>query len=238
MARAPDDDSFFNRWSQRKRAARADLPTPVQSEDADAEDSREDASGEKPPAVPRAITEEELAALPPVEELTPQSDLRPFLRPGVPEALKNAARRRMWSLTPAIRDHADPAVDYAWDWNTPGGVPGDGVAPLREVARRMLDDLRATDRTAEKTVSPATDADKASASVGGADQPAPEGPHGAAAPGNAPPDETAHKEARLQDQTERRTSNDAARPADVSDDSGRESGPPQRPARHGGALPQ
>lgn len=60
--------------------------------------------------------------LPPLESLGPGSDLRPFLRPGVPAALRGAALRRVWSTDPAIRDYIGPA-DYAWDWNTPGGVP-------------------------------------------------------------------------------------------------------------------
>ena len=84
------------------------------------------------------ITAEELAALPPVSELTAASDLRPFLRIGVPAALKNAAMRRMWLLNPVIRDHADCAVDYAWDWNTPGGVPGSGGRLSAESTRRLM----------------------------------------------------------------------------------------------------
>lgn len=84
------------------------------------------------------ITAEELAALPPVSELTAASDLRPFLRIGVPAALKNAAMRRMWLLNPVIRDHADCAVDYAWDWNTPGGVPGSGGRLSADSTRRLM----------------------------------------------------------------------------------------------------
>jgi hypothetical protein len=63
------------------------------------------------------------------------------LRAGVPRQLRNAAMRRMWMLTPAIRDYSDPAVDYAWDWNTPGGVPGDGIGPSPEKAASMLREL-------------------------------------------------------------------------------------------------
>jgi hypothetical protein len=48
----------------------------------------------------------------------------------VPQILRNAAMRRMWVLDPAIRDYVDPALDYAYDWNIPGGVPGNG--PLAE----------------------------------------------------------------------------------------------------------
>lgn len=110
---------FLERWAGRKAEARK----------AEVEPSEAEAEPAEPPAQPAAaepISEEELAALPPVETLGVGDDIRAFLRPGVPAALKNAALRRMWMLTPAIRDHKDIAVDYAWDWNTPGGVPGDG----------------------------------------------------------------------------------------------------------------
>ena len=98
----------------------------------------------RPEDVPSAapeLTEDELAALPAIDDLTPQSDIRVFMRAGVPKSLRNAALRKMWLITPAIRDHVDPAVDYAWDWNTPGGVPGDGIAPSPERAAQMLRDL-------------------------------------------------------------------------------------------------
>ena len=125
---------FLDRWAARKAAAR-------KSEDAATADAEPDSAppaaadppGAHPPAPPEPISDDELAALPPVETLGADSDIRAFLRPGVPAALKNAALRRMWMLTPAIRDHKDIAVDYAWDWNTPGGVPGDGgrIDPAR-----------------------------------------------------------------------------------------------------------
>ncbi|MFL5218102.1 MAG: DUF3306 domain-containing protein, partial [Microvirga sp.] len=73
------------------------------------------------------LTPEELAALPKVEEITAASDISGFLRRGVPDALRNAALRRMWTLDPAIRDFVGEARDYAYDWNTPGGVPGAGA---------------------------------------------------------------------------------------------------------------
>jgi hypothetical protein len=106
---------FLSRWSRRKLDARAPperAPEP-QPDPAPA------------PAEPD-LTPEEIAALPKPDELTPESDLTVFFRKGVPELLRNAALRRMWSLDPAIRDHAGDARDYAYDWNVPGGVPGNG----------------------------------------------------------------------------------------------------------------
>jgi hypothetical protein len=64
--------------------------------------------------------------LPRIEDLTPETDLAPFLRNGVPSGLRNAALRRMWALDPTIRDGVGDALDYAYDWNVAGGVPGSG----------------------------------------------------------------------------------------------------------------
>jgi hypothetical protein len=128
-------DTFLSRWSRRKRQAE---PDPAAQPPAEAESATPPEPA--PPAEP-VLSDEDLAALPRIEDLTPNTDIRAFLRPGVPAALKNAAMRRMWLLTPAIRDYRDPAVDYAWDWNTPGGVPGDGCAPSADSAARMLRDL-------------------------------------------------------------------------------------------------
>lgn len=117
-------DGILARWSRRKRAVReaealpreettapvveaAHVPEPVNPEEADA-------------------LAEAIARLPRLEDLTAQTDLTPFLRAGIPAALRNAALRRMWSVDPGIRDFVSEAREYAYDWNTPGGVPGLG----------------------------------------------------------------------------------------------------------------
>lgn len=131
-----DGDGFLARWSRRKReAARAEAAPPP------AEPAPEAPIDGPQADEPDLLSAEDLAALPHVDDLTESSDLAPFLRRGVPIDLKNAALRKIWMLTPAIRDYRDPAVDYAWDWNTPGGVPGDGCAPSAEATARMLRDL-------------------------------------------------------------------------------------------------
>ncbi|WP_342148715.1 DUF3306 domain-containing protein [Methylorubrum sp. SB2] len=76
--------------------------------------------------------------LPSLDTLTPDTDLTPFLRSGVPAALRNAALRRMWSLDPSIRDFVSEAREYAYDWNTPGGVPGMGPLLPGDDVKAML----------------------------------------------------------------------------------------------------
>ena len=134
------DKSFLARWSQRKQEARQPEPRQLEpKQDAPVADKVE-------PAVPTTAEHEEpefdLSALPKLEELTSTSDITAFLRKGVPEHLRNAALRKAWALDPAIRNYVNPALDYAYDWNTPGGVPGSselgaGVDVARLVSQIM-----------------------------------------------------------------------------------------------------
>jgi hypothetical protein len=127
--RAGDGDGFLSRWSRRKRGA-----------DAPRDPAPEAAPGPLGADAPPTPEEEAeaVAALPPLESITATTDLGPWLRRGVPAALKNLALRRMWSLDPAIRDYRDLAVDYAWDWNAPGGLPGGGGVAGTEGVARLL----------------------------------------------------------------------------------------------------
>lgn len=124
-----DDKGFLSRWSQRKQKAKQpERDAPV----ADAE----------APSAPTAESESEpefdLSSLPKLEDLTETTDITVFLRKGVPESLRNAALRKSWALDPAIRNYVNPALDYAYDWNTPGGVPGNGeIGPGVDIARMV-----------------------------------------------------------------------------------------------------
>jgi hypothetical protein len=120
---------FLARWSRRKLAPEPEAASPpavpeaLPGAPADAE-AQTDVALPRPPAacpIPGG-PEIDLASLPPLESLTVASDVTPFLRAGVPSALRNAALRRMWSLDPSIRDFIN-CVDYQWDFNTPGGLP-------------------------------------------------------------------------------------------------------------------
>jgi hypothetical protein len=124
-------EDFLSRWSRRKdEARRAGRGTTPQSDEAmrdKPETTQLRADDPKTRAAEPALTPEEIAALPKLNELTADTDITVFLRRGVPEGLRNAALRRMWMLDPAIRDFVGHARDYAYDWNTPGGVPGSGT---------------------------------------------------------------------------------------------------------------
>jgi hypothetical protein len=150
------DKSFLARWSQRKRQAEPpDRETPL----ADA----------KVPPAPSAEADPEpefdLSSLPRLEDVTETTDITAFLRKGVPEQLRNAALRKSWALDPAIRNYVNPALEYAYDWNKPGGVPGNseigaGVDVARLVSRIMDGDESTQEAlpSAEPGKEPASDA--------------------------------------------------------------------------------
>ncbi|HUF45308.1 MAG TPA: DUF3306 domain-containing protein [Aestuariivirgaceae bacterium] len=132
---------FLERWSRRKLAeGRLDETEPAPHDD-DLVPAAAEATPVSDEPAEETLDEAELAQLPPIEAITVKTDLAPFLRKGVPQALKNAAMRKMWMLDPAIRDHKDFAVDYAWDWNTPGGVPGNAGSISGKSLARMLESL-------------------------------------------------------------------------------------------------
>ncbi len=139
-------EDFLSRWSRRKDAARrADRSTARSDEAATITPAARQPQADDPETTrgaEPALTPEEIAALPKIDELTPDSDIKGFLRRGVPEGLRKAALRKMWTLDPAIRDFVGHARDYDYDWNTPGGAPGHRpLAPGDDVAamvRRIL----------------------------------------------------------------------------------------------------
>jgi len=120
--------SFLSRWSQRKQEAK--------QPDRDAAPHVDAPSA--PAAESKAEPEFDLSSLPKLEDLTATTDVTAFLRKGVPESLRNAALRKAWALDPAIRNYVNPALDYAYDWNTPGGVPGSSeIGASTDIARMV-----------------------------------------------------------------------------------------------------
>ena len=80
-------------------------------------------------------------------------------------ALRNAALRNAWLVDPAIRDYVDCALDYAYDWNIPGGVPGNGPLPGIQTAEALLKTLFST-AEAPQTEAPAVGGEAGSESQG------------------------------------------------------------------------
>ncbi|HEY8336070.1 MAG TPA: DUF3306 domain-containing protein [Tardiphaga sp.] len=157
----PDQDkSFLARWAQRKSEARQPAP------DAAVADTVADV-----PAAADAEPEFDPASLPNLEEMTSATDITGFLRKGVPEQLRNAALRKSWALDPAIRNYVSPALEYAYDWNTPGGVPGNGdIAVGTDIAKMVLQIMGSGETTAEAAPPPDIPDEGVPASADVADQ--------------------------------------------------------------------
>ena len=147
-------NNFLSRWSRRKLQASA---PPVEDCGPEGQTPEREERALREPGEPpltqavegdSEITPVELAALPAPEELTAASDITRFLRKGVPAALRNRALRRMWVIDPAVRDFVGDARDYAWDWNTPGGVPLSRPLPSTMDVEKMVQNIFDTDSEA------------------------------------------------------------------------------------------
>jgi hypothetical protein len=162
------DENFLTRWSRRKQRVEAaeeprravPPPSPATGEGDYAKHGGGGECGapvidDRPPPPPSAVTlprctgeesdapaAETQEPLPRVEDLTSASDLSAFLRGNVPEALKRAALRRMWSLDPAIRDFVGLS-ENAWDFNDPASIPGFAAATTGSPVAELIAQLKA-----------------------------------------------------------------------------------------------
>jgi hypothetical protein len=201
-----EPENFLDRWSRRKQQA-ADEPAPVKAE----------ATAAIPPPGAKETAEPvfDPASLPSLDSITADTDIRAFLKPGVPSALKHAALRRAWSVDPQIRDFIG-LVENGWNWNDPVGVPGFGPMPEGEDIGRLLAQAMGT-----LPAEPAAAREVTVAQVNSTppqEQPAPKQEFADIDNGSIPHNET------------------VAAPQKSSD--GDENVPLVRPGGHGGALPK
>ena len=211
------DDTFLSRWSKRKREA---LTQPADEAGAPMGEGKE---GRQTQADEGEDQPFDLSLLPDLETLTGESDIQSFLHKAVPDALRNAALRKVWALDPLVRNYVGEALDYAYDWNTPGGIPGFGEILSDEQSVAFVRNLLAGPETNENVIEHAQQ--DAAAQQGGATpspalQQADEGQNAASRQDN---EVTVNAEFIETDEKF------SAQPAAAAQ--------PQRKARHGGALP-
>src|ERR1700692_1713921 len=143
-----EDKGFLARWSQRKREAKQQEPeAPVAHADVPP----------KPVAESDAAQQFDLSSLPKLEDVTEATDITGFLRKGVPEHLRNAALRKSWALDSAIRNYVNPALEYAYDWNTPGGVPGSSEIGAGMDVARLVSQIMGPGESPTEVSAPARD---------------------------------------------------------------------------------
>jgi hypothetical protein len=211
-----DPEKFIDRWSRRKRKA-ADEHAPVEAKDAalvSPPSTETDPSAAEAPFDP--------ASLPPIESIGAESDIRAFLRPGVPPDLSRAALRRAWSADPAIRDFIG-LVENGWDFNNPDAMPGFGPISAGDVAK-LLAQVIGAPQPAEPAAQQSTHTN---------DKPEPTSADLTQQP---PQDRSASaQDAAAADQTPMQRSDDIAT-QNNSDE--KDSTPRARHRGHGGALPK
>jgi Protein of unknown function (DUF3306) len=114
-----DERNLLSRWSERKAAVRRGEVPPEPADEAktpppDAQTAAiepdQNLSAESAPA------DEDMPALPSIEELDFSSDYTVFLNAKVPEALRRAALRKLWASDPVLAN-LDGLNDYDEDYN-------------------------------------------------------------------------------------------------------------------------
>ncbi|PGH54338.1 hypothetical protein CRT60_31560 [Azospirillum palustre] len=158
-------EAFLSRWSRLKRTAVKPEPAPPELPPAVAPQVEEAAElpvvvaedGPAGTAQPEAEADDPLKDLPPIEELTGESDFTPFLRAEVPEDLHRQALRKLWTSDP-IYANDDGLKDYADDYASlfTGEVP---VKTLYRVGKGFLDMLDEEAEGAESPALPVADID-------------------------------------------------------------------------------
>lgn len=122
------DENFLARWSRVKSQTTREQAKP---DNTTAPSTGEGTGG---PVQPDAAESFDISTLPPVESITAATDIRDFLRAGVPAELTKAALRQVWTSDPAIRDFVGIAENQ-WDFTDPTAIPGFGpMAPADDVA--------------------------------------------------------------------------------------------------------
>ncbi|MBR1131168.1 DUF3306 domain-containing protein [Bradyrhizobium iriomotense] len=118
------EDKFLARWSRLKQEAKATAAQP----DPAMHDNLQPAP---PPATEDDDVAFDLSSLPSIDSITSATDIKAFLRKGIPQELTRAALRRAWSADPTIRDFVGLA-ENAWDFNDPSAMPGFGPLDCSE----------------------------------------------------------------------------------------------------------
>ncbi|MBX9775384.1 MAG: DUF3306 domain-containing protein [Xanthobacteraceae bacterium] len=163
-----DPENFLTRWSRRKREEAAEPDRASDEKDVQGGSeatAAEQSAGDAPPLPATgdnpAEPEFDLSTLPPIETIVAETDIRAFLRPGVPAELRLAALRRAWVADPKVRDFVG-LNDYDFDFHTPGAIPGFGALEmtdeLRQEVARMIsgwqpEPEQAVARSADETAS-------------------------------------------------------------------------------------
>lgn len=122
-----ENEAFLARWSRLKTEAR--------------EAPKEEAAAD-PAAPPAARAQTEAPPLPPVKDLTPESDFSAFMHPKVEDALRRAALKKLFS-DPHF-NLPDPYEAYSGDWTGGEAIPEEMLKTLNQAKKLLFDEAEKT----------------------------------------------------------------------------------------------
>ncbi len=142
-----DDGGFLGRWARRKQEAQRAAQEPAPAPQAEALPATTDAAAEDLP-------------LPSLDSIVPGADVSAFFQAHVPEALRNAALRKLWTTDPEISSFIEMA-DYQWDFNNPDAIAGWGsrldASDVSRLAQRLLGGGEEEDKAPKAVAAAETD---------------------------------------------------------------------------------
>ena len=129
-----DNEAFLQRWSRLKRETREAPP-------------------QEPGAPPAAAAEQKLPELPPVEQLTPQSDFKPFMGAQVDLETRRAALKKLFG--DSHFNEPDLFEPYSADLTGGEPIPMEMLKTLNQARRLLFDEPeKASQAAAEPAAQP------------------------------------------------------------------------------------
>jgi hypothetical protein len=128
---AQEKENFLGRWSRLKEQDRKEQERPAA----------------EPPVPQKTESQDQPPALPPLEELTPQSEFSGFMHPKVGDALRRAALKKLFS-DPHF-NIPDPYEPYSGDWTVGEAIPDEMMATLNQARTLLFSDEQKKKRDEE-----------------------------------------------------------------------------------------
>ena len=160
-----DREKFLSRWSRLKREVKGQSP------------DQESPPGNQPPALRVADPDTPQPKLPPLDQLTLDSDYRDFFHPKVDEKVRLAALKKLFSNPQFnVMDGLDTYID---DYSKPNPLPAAMLAQLRQ-AQKILEwaketqeetEAKRAEASADSVPAPESRADQAASPAIAADPP-------------------------------------------------------------------
>jgi hypothetical protein len=120
---AQEKENFLGRWSRLKEQDRKELERPA---------------AEAPVAQKPESQEDKAPELPPLDQLTPQSEFSGFMHPKVDDAVRRVALKKLFS-DPHF-NIPDPYEAYSGDWTVGEAIPNEMLATLNQARTHLFSD--------------------------------------------------------------------------------------------------